>query len=345
MRTIISTVGTSLKGNAARAGECDLAAFLKRADPVKASAETNGLSRLLVPDDALRFLHSATDDGRACAAAIASHYERQGHPAASIEIAGLTYSEKVFAERGLRSLVTLLCGEVRAARRQGREPVLHATGGFKAEAVYVGLVGQLLRVPVYYIHEQFQDMVRLPPAPLGWDMALLLWNEEFLRWIQEDLRPTAEVEARLAGLPADVAALVGDDEEGYRTLSPLGEAYFEAYLGQLETVESTPVLFSEAARRTWEGYSPSTRERFVRWIEKVKEPGLRRSQAERISGCECLIFPQGHCDERLFVVEEAEGAVRVLELALHEDGSYSKLLKRGVRQADYSEFSPAPRVY
>jgi putative CRISPR-associated protein (TIGR02619 family) len=342
MRTIISTVGTSLKGNAARAGESDLAAFLGEADPTKASAETNGLSRLLTPSDALRFLHSATDDGRACAAAIASHYERQGHPAASIEIAGLTYAEKVFAERGLRSLVTLLCGEVRTAKRQGREPLLHATGGFKAEAVYVGLVGQLLSVPVYYIHELFHDLVRLPPAPLGWDMALLLWNEEFLRWIQEDLRPSAEVESRLAGLPAEVAALVGDDEEGYRTLSPLGEVYFEAYLGQLETAESTPLLFSEAAHRTWAGYSPTTRERFARWLERVREPGLRRSQAERVSGCECLIFPQGHCDERLFVIEGPDGGVKVLELALHEDGSYSKLLRQGVRQADYQEFSPAP---
>jgi putative CRISPR-associated protein (TIGR02619 family) len=323
-------------------GASDLPAFLVQTEPAQASAETNGLSRLLVSGDRLCFLHSATPAGRSCAGALTAHYERQGFSSVAIEIAGLAYSEATFAERGLRSLVTLLCGEVRAARRQGHEVVLHATGGFKAEAVYVGLIGQLLGVPVYYIHESFQSLVCLPPIPIGWDMALLIWHEEFFRWVHEDLRPATEVRARLAALPPEAAALIGEDEEGYLALSPLGEVYFEAYLGSLEAAEATPLLFSEAALKTWRGYPPSTRERFTRWLERVREPGLRRSQAERVSGCECLIFPQGHCDERLFVTEESDGSLKVLELALHADKSYFKLLAQGVRRADYSIFSPVP---
>jgi len=71
--------------------------------------------------------------------------------------------------RGLRSLVATLISLIRKERAGGREVLVNATGGFKAEIAYATLVGLLFDVPVYYIHEAFQDIIEMPPTPIGWD--------------------------------------------------------------------------------------------------------------------------------------------------------------------------------
>jgi hypothetical protein len=41
-----------------------------------------------------------------------------------------------------------------------------ATGGFKAEIAIANLVGALLGAPVYYIYEQFNQLIKLEPIPI-----------------------------------------------------------------------------------------------------------------------------------------------------------------------------------
>lgn len=346
MRTILVTTGTSLLSNIKKElkveepNEAQLGNFLAHADPAKACAETNSLSRMLEDGDRLVFLRSQTKEGKLCAEALARHYRGRGHEAEVVEVKDLTYKESRFKMRGLRSLVSELAGLVREERRKGREVLLNATGGFKAEIAYATLIGLLFRVPVYYIHEAFQEIISLPSVPVGWDYSIISDHEEFFSWMDEELRTTSEVDRKLAWMSRKEREEVGMllmEEEGYTFISPVGEALYEAYEAELE-LPGEPVLLSGRARRTYEGLEPPERRRFDRVFLKLGRPPIRRSSSDVLGGVtDCLVFPRGHVDERTFYYEEG-GKVFVCEIAKHSDGSYKKLLERGVRREEYGDF-------
>jgi len=293
MRTLLTTVGTSLLGNAkrdlgaAQPNDQQFANYLRQSDPVRASAETNSLSRLLQDGDKVVFLHSQTEDGRRCAEHLCRYFDGQGYAASIHEVADLSYAESRFKMRGLRSLVATLISLIRKERAGGREVLVNATGGFKAEIAYATLVGLLFDVPVYYIHEAFQDIIQMPPTPIGWDYTLLADHEKFFEWIDEDLRPTAETDQRLRDLPADVRLLLSE-EEGYTLLSPTGEAFYEAYRDRVAAAAGVPLFLSANARKTYEGAEPQVQVLYARTLQKLRVPELRRGGSEVVgdqAGC------------------------------------------------------------
>jgi putative CRISPR-associated protein (TIGR02619 family) len=353
MRTILTTVGTSLLGNAGRAlgsgelSDVDLANYLARTDPVRACAETNGLSRLLRDGDLIVFLHSHTDEGRRCAEALRRHYAKRGYRAELVEIPDLSYTESRFKLRGLRGLVAALAHRIERERERGRGVLINATGGFKAEIAYATLVGLLFDVPVYYIHELFQDLIEMPPVPVAWDYAVLADCEEFFEWIDAEPRATAAVDRRLQELPSEVRAqvsvLLSDEDDGCTYLSPAGEAFVRAYTDALERLASVPLYLSEQARTAYERADGATRDLWNRSLRKLRNPALRRSHSDQVNTSDCLVFPKGHRAERVFWFER-EGAVYVCELARHGDGSYQRLLNRGVSRQAYAAAGFAPWV-
>ncbi len=345
MRTILTTVGTSLLTNAKRdlgvdqPDEHQLAQYLRQTDSVRASAETNALSRLLKGNERIVFLRSQTDEGQQCTTALARHYERAGYQTCVIEVPDLTYSESRFKMRGLRSLVATLIDQIRAEKAQGREVLINATGGFKAEIAYATLVGLLFDVPVYYIHEAFREIIEMPPTPISWDYSLLANCEEFFEWIDADLRPTTEVDEQLRALPGEIRLLLAE-EEGYTILSPAGEAFYEAYRERLAKAQAEPVLLSEQAWETYRRAPAEAQQAYARVLEKLGVRQLRLSGARQVANGDCLVYPQGGRDERVFFFEADDGSVRVCELARHSDKSYEQLLRRGVRRANYRRFQP-----
>lgn len=60
---------------------------------------------------------------------------------------------------------------------------------------------------------------------------------------------------------------------------------------------------------------------------------LRVSGADRVRNCDCLVYPKGHRDERVFFFEADDGSVHVCALGRHSDRSYEQLIERGVREA------------
>lgn len=343
MRTIIVTVGTSLLSNAgrdlkaAKLSERELAIYLRNTDPQRAAAETNSLSRLAKEGDRLIFLHSQTDEGRKCADALGKHYEALGYSTLLRQVPDLSYAESRFKMRGLRSLVATLIDLIRSEQRQGFQPIINATGGFKAEIAYAALVGLLFDVPVYYIHEAFRDVIEMPPAPISWDYSLLSDHEEFFEWISADLRATTDAEAQLRGLPAELRLLLAE-EEGFTFLSPAGEAFYEAYRERILQAAGPPILLSLQAMDAYRAAAPELRRLFDRALHKLKLKELRIHGADRVHNSDCLVFPKGHREPRLFFFEGEDGKVRVCELARHGDKSYDRLMDRGVRRDSYKDF-------
>lgn len=345
MRTILTTVGTSLLGNAQRdfkveqPSDQQLANYIRHTLPEKASAETNSLSRLLREGDRAIFLHSHTKEGKRCAETLQRHYESEGYKADLREVSDLTYTESRFKMRGLRSLVATLIDSIRRERQAGREVLVNATGGFKAEIAYATMIGLLFDVPVYYIHEAFRDIIEMPPTPISWDYSLLADHEEFFEWVFAENRLTTEVDARLQELPKEIRLLL-TEEDGYTLLSPTGEVFYEAYLDRVQQAESVPILLSSAAQQTYNDADPSVRQLFDRTLAKLRLRELRISHADRVRNCDCLVFPKGRRDERVFFFEADDHSVRICALARHSDQSYERLIERGVRRENYQDFQP-----
>lgn len=335
MRTIIATVGTSLLTNAQRAGKGDdLQTYLRFTEPEKASAETNSLSRLLREGDRIVFVHSQTEEGKRAAQALATFYSNNGYPASLREIADLQYSESRFKMRGLRSLVASLVALIREERSAGREVLINATGGFKAEIAYATLVGLLFDVPVYYIHEAFREIIELPPTPVGWDYSLIDTYSDFFEWINADLRRTEEVDRRLRPLPDEIRLLLVE-EEGYTYLSPTGEALYEAYRSRIEAERPTPLFLHLRARRALDSAEPSVRQVLHERLKRLRHPELRRQNSHSAHNSDCLIYPSGHVAERILYYLDERGNVRVCEVFwAHND--YEDALREGVYRVHYS---------
>lgn len=334
MRTIIATVGTSLLTNAERAGKGnDLQTYLRCTELEKASAETNSLSRLLQAGDRIVFLHSQTEEGKRAADALATFYRNNGYPAELQEVADLQYRESRFKMRGLRALVATLIETIRNERKQGREVLINATGGFKAEIAYATLVGLLFNVPVYYIHEVFREIIELPPTPISWDYSLIDTHSDFFEWIDADLRSTDEVDRRLRPLPDEIRLLLVE-EEGYTMLSPAGEAFHEAYRARIEAERPTPLFLHQRARRALDSAEPSVRQELRERLKRLRNPELRRQNSHRAHQSDCLVYPSGHVAERVLYYLDEEGNVRVCEVFWsHKD--YEDALNEGVYQKNY----------
>jgi putative CRISPR-associated protein (TIGR02619 family) len=239
-RLLICTVGTSLLTNRDRpwAGwsaqrkdplpdPAEVEAWLATADSITASAETNTLRAIgLDASDRMHLLHSDTPEGLFCSQRLLA-YLRAGRcrEADERKLSALSYNQGSFTQRGLRSLVDEAITAVRRAHDAGLEPVLCATGGFKAEIAFLNLLGALLRVEVCYIHEQFREVVRLPRLPLAWDAGFVLQHRDFFEWIDGEPRASTEVEGWLRGRP-ELRPLVDDDPDGHIYLNAAGNLLF-----------------------------------------------------------------------------------------------------------------------
>lgn len=186
MQTIIMTVGTSLRTNADRdllnpkkrpwvtnkdrfEDKCifnnvdEPLAWMKTADLEVISAETNTLWRL-DPDksDRILLLHSATPSGQECAEVLQAYFKTHlGQNYVDIEpIPDINY-ELDESGSALEKMANLLRQRIQQASANGLV-TLAATGGFKAQTMVMGLVGNALGVPVCYIHEAYKALVYLP---------------------------------------------------------------------------------------------------------------------------------------------------------------------------------------
>ena len=345
MRTILTTVGISLiapaKHNGDEPNDQKLANYLRHTSPSEASAETNSLSRILKQEDHIIFLCSDTEKGKLCAQALCKHYKSSNNYKASFQvIPDLTYKPDSFRVRGLHSLVSTMIKLIRDHKTDDNEVLINATGGFKAEMAYANLIGLLFNVPVFYIHELFKDIIMMPSPPISWDYSLIADHEQFFEWITAELCKTPDVNQRLQGLSqSDEVRFLLEEEEGYTFLSPTGEVFFEAFLQRQAAYASTPIWLSERALKTYENTDGNIREIFARTLRKLRDPQLRNSGSGQVGNCDCLVYPRGNRNERLFWFEGEDEFPRVCELALHSDKSYDRLIDCGVNKAAYFNFA------
>ena len=173
MQTIIMTVGTSLLTNPDKnlqpprpwlgqktIGDPERAlAWMRKTDLELISAETNTYYRLgPTPQDALILLYSETPEGQECAQILKLFFEEAlGQQGVSlVPLPGINHE---LEESSLERMAELLKQLAESAKGL---VTFAATGGFKAQAMVMAVVGSQLGIPVCYIHEQYKSLVYLP---------------------------------------------------------------------------------------------------------------------------------------------------------------------------------------
>ncbi|AGY58606.1 putative CRISPR-associated protein [Gloeobacter kilaueensis] len=220
--TLICTVGTSLLGNLKRAADQKLQnaytsenwpevlSLLKKlsVDAKICGAEINSTAAIVSRNyldhcQRLILLYSDTPDGENVGKLLQSYFDSSKELAfkevSARPLKGLTDRDvRSFQNKGLLSLVQEISELV---RKYGLESVLiNATGGYKAQISFAGMIGQAFDIPVFYLFENFSEIIELPPQPIALDLSLWLENYAAFEQIEE-----AEGELTfLEDLPLDI---------------------------------------------------------------------------------------------------------------------------------------------
>lgn len=247
---LICTVGTSLKGNLASANDRKFAELLSQAnvkgialelsaieaDDRLTGAEINSITSIikkgLLSNRAhLYLLVSDTEDGALIGNILKAYYERHQntcgfeHVQSSVIKRLSDQSPHRFKTEGLRNLVKAIAEIV---RKHGAESVLiNATGGYKAQISFAGMIGQALEIPVCYLFEKFSEVIELPPQPISMDLSFWLENASLFFDLAVDgikNNPT-EKDARFASLVDKI------EEDGTKLvgLSATGQLFHEMF--------------------------------------------------------------------------------------------------------------------
>ncbi len=199
---ILCTVGTSLLARIRRErglGAADKPDYREILDELNrlssndrnCGAEINSLDSLFAkgkvgsqridPPYSLVFLASDTPDGEWTGRLLQAYWE-SGKRGIKIESAAYETVEglqpgdpNLFAREGLRNLVKLSCKHL--GEHAGKSRVINATGGYKAQISFAGLIGQTIGVPVIYLFETFPFCIEMPPMPV--DFSRDLWLEHY----------------------------------------------------------------------------------------------------------------------------------------------------------------------
>jgi putative CRISPR-associated protein (TIGR02619 family) len=250
--TLICTVGTSLLNNIKHSTDSLIREAFEAKNWKKVSlllldkpnsdrlcgAEINSITSIcngnyLSSRTRLLFLVSETEDGKNTGEILKLYYDSSSNnlhfDKVEVEVLEGLRDDRVkdFKQKGLKNLVRYISNEVR--KFSPESIAINATGGYKAQISFAGMVGQALEIPVYYLFEKFSEVIELPPQPIALDLAFWLNNYAFFEKIESNsLLPKSEVVEQLQN--KYLSSLI--DEEIVESipcvsLSAMGELFHE----------------------------------------------------------------------------------------------------------------------
>lgn len=246
--TLICTVGTSLLNNLKRSPDSDIQdafnaqnwqqlslSLLDRDNSDRlCGAEINSVASIcdkgfLQSRLSLIFLVSDTDDGRAMGNLLKLYFDNNKNP---LKFERVEYrvleglrddSVQDFRQKGLKNLVREISTEVRKFSPEAI--AINATGGYKAQISFAGMIGQALGIPVYYLFEKFSEVIELPPQPVALDLAF--WLNNYLLFEHLETENIVEVSNLEFSLEDPYLSALLDREEDLVCLSAMGILFNE----------------------------------------------------------------------------------------------------------------------
>jgi putative CRISPR-associated protein (TIGR02619 family) len=255
MRALLNTVGTSLLAHW-KAESQELSDESRRrivaaisglpAGDRRLGAELSSIRSIaeqeeIAPGDRVYFLVSDTREGRFAGRLLNDVVTAWGYRTAEPEVVKNLQSDDPHAfERGLRNLVQVIARLYRThGKQQGQPVLLNATGGYKAQISFAGLIGQVFGIPVFYQFEAFPRAIKLPPLPVYFHLDDWLAYRHIFDALEsgdggELLRAS---DSRYKELPPRLRVLV-EQSDGCVTLNALGELYHEGFKERFEAVKA-----------------------------------------------------------------------------------------------------------
>nr|BAL52682.1 CRISPR-associated protein APE2256 family [uncultured prokaryote] len=282
-QVLICTVGTSLitslraKGQDVR-NPIAVAKELKKLPPSDKAlgAEINSNHSIVqkgyLDPRKLYLCVSDTPEGEATGS-ILQHYYRDLFLAVEVvKIVGLQAEDpKRFRNHGLRSLVRAISDIVKGARHHGQSVIINATGGFKAQISFAGLIGQVLEIPVFYMFETFAEVIELPPLPVSFNFDFWLRHFATLEQLSRDFLPDHDV-------PSDIHEVLLLREEGLCCLSSLGELFHQGYKERfhqqrMQLIPPDCTLRPDQKNVTFEDKNPHRHPGLSEYLQKLLQRG------------------------------------------------------------------------
>jgi putative CRISPR-associated protein (TIGR02619 family) len=204
----------------------------KSTDLDKSSAEIKSLLKLETSSSDVVYLFATeTIDGKLCTEVLKDFIEEKfGCEVKLEEINGLQVSNpELFKKTGVRNYIDKVT-KIIENHRYGYKLILNTTGGFKATVPYTTLLGMLFQIPVFYIFEDTQSPIKLPPLPLEYNFKIIEeLKEKFYRIDSETRIPYDEFRKGVNDEKYKQCIALIEEEKGYVTLSAIGLAIWERY--------------------------------------------------------------------------------------------------------------------
>jgi len=262
VNALIVTVGTSLinnwrnpktkewKGKEVEGNKVDSFDALKIAlrhlgdpeDVIEYGAEINSICSIQkrVVDSEIEkivFLVSDTEEGIETGKTLVNYYEHEGIESNYAVIEKLQDSDQtLFRQQGLPNLIKTMSFWIRELKKMYNVGI-NATGGYKAQIAFAVLLGQVMKVPVFYRFERFPEVISLPPLPVNYDFAV--W-EENLHILQEAYLEGQIERSKVPFASNPALEVLFEPIEEVTELSPAGYVFYEAFIEYVYTKFKPP---------------------------------------------------------------------------------------------------------
>ncbi len=304
---LLVTVGTSLlthlKRELATSGLPAIQkaiAFMRKHEPtnILLGAEINSTAHLIdgmklrqgepASPFELRFMVSDTEEGAWMGKVLVSYYGKVPgvEQVRWTTVEGLSAKDpKRFERVGLLNLVRESCKALKQAEKRGQFRVINATGGFKAQISFAGLIGQTLNVPVIYQFESFPVCIEMPPMPVDFDRVIWLVNYDlFMKLSQAGAMTERDFDfVTVDPVIRDLLEVIDEDGERLYSLSAILELMHQGFLARRHRGMSEPPPSDAATGKKTRfnademSHSPKGTEEFARslagkfpWINSIR---------------------------------------------------------------------------
>jgi len=233
--------------------------------------------------------------------------------------------DKSFAEKGLPSFLNILFNEVSKAQNQGYEVILNPTGGYKSLFPLMSIVGILKNCKVIYKYEDSENLVEIPPLPLGVDIQK--WNMEMIRLETVVNRQYSDVREIYDKLSPEAKTLISIDNGEIKSTEIYN--FFKERIGELDKRFNTLYVKTKNTRlsdffkdnQLWERFVKLTEIGHLIWkgdrVPEMVEHGLRH-HTDLFIIAEKILLPILYKDDQFLTEEEL--FILISAIYLHDCG-------------------------
>lgn len=141
-------------------------------------------------------------------------------------------SAKAFLRYGLSILVERI---MEISGGYWENVLINITGGYKVTIPYLTILAQINRVSLYYIFEETDELIHIPPSPLNINFGLFEKYSHILNKVEEGIENINELKRKIPeydGFYNDFKTLLWEIDNGV-LFNPLGDMFWRKYKSSL----------------------------------------------------------------------------------------------------------------